>query len=100
MRLPYVATREDILASPEKTVDRFLAAPDEVVKDTREAAKLRDRKARDEARLKRERASKLKGRPSLEDILADVVRVAEDEATNPWHEFRSISKRRYELYGH
>lgn len=88
------------MGKSEKAVDRFLAAPDEVVKDSREAAKLRDRKARDEARLKRERASKKKERPTLEDILADVVRVAEDEATNPWHEFRSISKRRYELYGH
>lgn len=81
-------------------VEKFLAAPEEVVENPRELAKLVDRKAQDEARLERERRGKLKNRPSLEDILADVVRVAEDETTNPYHEFRSISRRRYELYGH
>lgn len=86
--------------SPEQHVDRFLSAPEEVVKNERELHKLKDRKARDAARIARERAGKLKSRPSLEDILADMVRVAEDEATNPWHEFRAISRRRYELYGH
>lgn len=85
--------------SPEEKVEQFLAAPDEVVKDPREAAKLADRKARDEARKKRERAGKRKTQPTLEDILADLVRVAEDEDTNPYAEFRSISPRRYELYG-
>lgn len=86
--------------SPEEEVERFLSAPKEVVENPREAAKLADRKARDVARKARERAGKRKTRPSLEDLLADVVRVAEDEETNPYYEFRSISKRRYELYGH
>lgn len=85
---------------PEKGVDDFLAAPEEVVQNPREAAKLQDRKEKDRARLERERWNKSKERPTLEDILTDMVRVAEDEATNPWHEFRSLSKRRYELYGH
>jgi hypothetical protein len=80
--------------------ERFLAAPEEVVANPRERAKLVERRARDDARLARERSGKATKRPTLEDILADVVRVAEDEATNPYHEFRSISKRRYELYGH
>lgn len=84
----------------EDKVDRFLAAPEEVVGNKRELKKLQQRKAQDEARLQRERAYKSDTKPSLEDILADVVRVAEDEQTNPWHEFRAISKRRYELYGH
>ncbi len=86
--------------SPEDAVDQFLSAPEEVTENPREKAKLLDRKARDDARKNRERANKRKTRPSLEDILGDVVRVAEDEATNPFHEFRSISRRRYELYGH
>lgn len=84
---------------PEKDVEQFLNAPDEVVSDPREAEKLKDRKERDRARLERERWSKKKSKPSLEDILSDVVRVAEDEVHNPHHEFRSISQRRYELYG-
>jgi hypothetical protein len=33
-------------------------------------------------------------------MLADIVRCAEDEDTNPFAKFRSISRRRYELYGH
>lgn len=80
--------------------ERFLAAPESVVSNPRERKKLEDRKARDAARLARERAEKAPGRPTLEDVLADVVRVAEDESTNPWHQFRAISRRRYELYGH
>lgn len=79
---------------------RFLAAPESVVNDPRELAKLRHRKARDEAKRQQLRASKRKTVPTAEDLLADIVRVAEDEETNPWHEFRSISRRRYELYGH
>jgi hypothetical protein len=82
--------------SPEDRVEQFIAAPDEVVNNPKEAEKLRDRKARDEARIARERASKLPGRPTLEDILADMVRVAEDASP----EFRMIRRRRYELYGH
>lgn len=85
--------------SPEEKVEQFLSAPEEVVADPREAAKLKDRKERDRARKARERAVKRKGKPSLEDILSDVVRVAEDEEHNPYHEFRSISQRRYEIYG-
>lgn len=85
--------------TPEDKVEQFLSAPEEVVSDPREAAKLKDRKERDRARKARERAGKRKGKPSLEDILTDVVRVAEDEEHNPHHEFRSVSKRRYEVYG-
>ena len=85
--------------SPEEAVEQFISAPEEVVKNPREAAKLKDRKERDRARKARERARKRKGKPTLEDILSDVVRVAEDEDHNPYHEFRSISRRRYEIYG-
>ena len=86
--------------SAKQKVERFLAAPEEVVTNERELEKLQSRKHQDAARVERERRSKLKKKPSLEDILADMIRVAEDEETNPWHEFRSISRRRYELYGH
>lgn len=86
------------MVSPEKEIERFIAAPDEVVDNPREAAKLKDRKAQDDARLARERNGK-KGSPSLEDLLADIVRVAEDEKHNPHAKFRSISQRRYEIYG-
>lgn len=84
---------------PEKQVEEFIAAPEETTQNPQEAAKLKDRKERDRTRKARERAAKRKTRPSLEDILVDVVRVAEDEEHNPYHQFRSISRRRYELYG-
>ena len=88
------------MSKANKAVESFLSAPEEIISNPRELAKAQERKNRDAARLERERAAKRKGKPSLEDILADVVRVAEDEDTNPQAEFRSISKRRYELYGH
>lgn len=87
--------------SPKRSVDQFLAAPDEVVQNPREKQKLLERKAHDEARKARERATKSQERPSIEDILGDMVRVAEDPVTNPkWHEWRTLSKRRYERFGH
>jgi len=79
--------------------ETLLAAPEKVIENPRELQKLQDRKAREEARRAREAAGKRKARPSIEDVLADVVRVAEDAATNPWHKFRAVSRRRYELYG-
>lgn len=86
--------------SGDDLVSDFLAAPDEVAKNPRERAKLVQRKAQDDARRERELATKSGEVPTQEDLLADIVRVAEDENTNPFHKFRSISPRRYELYGH
>lgn len=83
-----------------KRVERFLAAPDTVRKDSIERRKYEERKKRLEAESARIRAAKSKRHPSDEDILADILRVAEDEDTNPYHEFKSISRRRYQLYGH
>lgn len=84
----------------KNTVDELLAAPDSVKKNEGELLKYRQRKAHEEAVRMQNRASKLKNPPSVEDMLADLVRVAEDKATNPQHKFRSISRKRYILYGH
>lgn len=84
---------------PHKEVDELLAAPDTTRANEVELRKYHDRKSREEARRAQERARKTNTRPSVEDMLADLVRVAEDKDTNPWHEFRSISRRRYELHG-
>tara|TARA_R110002153_G_scaffold9324_1_gene38593 strand:+ start:478 stop:1830 length:1353 start_codon:yes stop_codon:yes gene_type:complete len=82
------------------TLDEHLAAPDSVRNNEKEMAKLLERNLRDEARLKRERWHKKKGKPTLEDILADIVEVAESEEKNPrGHQQRSINRRRYELHG-
>lgn len=84
----------------KRSVEDFLAAPEATVTDERERAKLVSRKKQDEARIAREKALKATEPPSQEDILADLVRVAEDEETNPFHKFRALSQRRYELFGH
>lgn len=79
--------------------DKLLAAPDSL-RGAEERRKYTARKARLQAEKLRLTAQKLKKRPSVEDLLADVIRVAEDRETNPFWKFRSISRRRYELYGH
>ena len=81
-------------------LDEFLAAPETLKGKELQKAKLR--KAREAAKTKQiANAKKYRDKlPSTEDLLADIIRVAEDPITNPvWHEFRSISRRRYELYG-
>lgn len=77
-----------------------LAAPEEVKQSPKEQAKLRRREMADAARLERERAGKRKDPPTQEDLTWDLVRVAEDPDCNPYHVFRSLSQRRYELFGH
>ncbi len=84
---------------PPSDGQHLLAAPTETLSPS-ERAKYYQRKAREEAEAKRVRASKSKERPSIEDMLADLVRVAEDEETNPFWQHRSVSRRRYELFGH
>ena len=88
------------MSDPEKKVDELLAAPDTLRENSTERMKYSQRKEQERAKTERLRARKLKEDPSTEDLLADLIRVAEDEDTNPWHEFRSISRRRYELYGY
>lgn len=86
---------------PKSPTDEFLAAPDNVLADQRERRKLAERKARETARQQRILAGKRKQPPTVEDLLADIVRVAEDPDTNPLgHTTRSISRERYEKYGH
>ncbi|MGH3380613.1 MAG: metallophosphoesterase, partial [Actinoallomurus sp.] len=85
---------------PEKLVDQFLAAPDTLRRSSAELQKARDRKAREEAERRRLLASKSKREPSVEDLIADVVRVAGDAETNPFSKFKSVSRDRYAMYGH
>lgn len=84
----------------KKKVDEMLAAPDSTKKNKAETLKYHQRKAREAARNEQNRRGKLKRKPSMEDMLADIVRVADDKKTNPFWRFRSISRPRYEMYGH
>ena len=82
-----------------KADDELLAAPASIRDDPEELRKYRARKAALEAAAEKRQAAKKIGEPSTEDLLADIVRVATDKSTNPWHEFQSISRQRYRLFG-
>jgi hypothetical protein len=88
------------MKKPEDHVDELLAAPDTLRENDGEKTKYLQRKEQERAKKERLLALKRQETPSTEDLLSDIIRVAEDEDTNPWHEFRSISRRRYELYGY
>jgi hypothetical protein len=84
-----------------RNLTEYLAAPENVIKNERERAKLQERKAREAARQAQILAGKRKTPPTVEDMLADIVRVAEDPDSNPiGHTTRSISRARYEQFGH
>ena len=78
----------------------FLAAPESVLRSQVERRKLLERKAHEEAERQRILATKRKERPTAEDLLADIVRVAEDESVNPYSKLRIVSSKRYRLCGH
>lgn len=86
--------------TPEKIVDDFLAAPESLRLSDRERKKATDRKAKMAAEEARLHAAKSTETPSVEDVLADMIRVAEDQAVNPFWKFRTLSRKRYREYGH
>jgi len=65
-----------------------------------ERLKHASRKAKLKAEEEQLAASKLKDRPSPEDLLADLLRCAEDPETNPHWRFKTLSAKRYRLFGH
>ena len=86
--------------SPEAAVDELLAAPPAVTQSESERRKLAARKAHLRAIQEQERASKRTTPPTTEDFLADMLRVAEDPETNPYHADRILSEKRYRRFGH
>lgn len=86
--------------SDHKDLDQFLAAPETLLSSEAEQKKALRRKALIEAEKEQLKASKLKKLPSTEDLLADMHRVASDPDTNPWHEWKILSRGRYRLFGH
>lgn len=85
---------------PKKLLASFLAAPESVRQSATERLKLFSRKAKLFAEEEQLRASKSKEHPSTEDLLADLIRVAEDKDVNPLWKFRTLSRKRYRLFGH
>ena len=81
-------------------LERFLAAPEQVLKNEGERKKLLARKAALAAEEAQIRAHKSQERPSDEDLLSDMNRVAADPDVNPYWRFKSLSRKRYRLFGH
>ena len=86
---------------PEAQVEQLLAAPDSVKQNKVELAKYLRRKS-DEAQAAHRLAMEKSGEvPSIEDIIADVKRVAADPDSNPMgYKTSSISGPRYNQFGH
>lgn len=67
------------------------AAPPELTESEAERRKYAARKARERAESEQLRASKLSETPTAEDLVADMLRVSEDEEVNPYAKFRTLS---------
>ena len=81
--------------TPPDELEQFLSAPETL--EGPELKKAKIRKAREEARTNQlANAKKYRDElPSVEDLIADMVRVAECEVTNPnWSKFRATSGQR------
>lgn len=83
----------------DQNIEDFLAAPDTVRKNEAERTKMLRRKAHEKALEEQEKRRKSPERPTTEDLLADMVRVAEDPETNPYHADRTLSRKRYKRFG-
>jgi len=88
------------MSDEETGYDKWLAAPDSVRLNEAERRRYQDRKARESAEAERERNAKREGEPTVEELVADMIRVAEDEELNPrgWRD-RTLTRKRYKRMG-
>jgi len=85
--------------APADVLDDVLTGSAELERSASERKKYALRKAHEEARREREMATKRTGRPTVEDLCADLVRVAEHDL-NPFHKHRHVSGPRYRELGY
>ncbi len=86
--------------SPEEQIDQLLSAPDSVKKNQVETAKYLKRKAQEAQEAELLLIGKSSEWPSIEDIIADVKRIASCPDSNPMgHTTKSISGPRYKQFG-
>ncbi len=83
-----------------ESFDDFLAAPETVMENEAEKRRLLERKAQLAAEDARERATKSVEVPTVEMLCSDMLRVAGDEATNPFWKDKILSAKRYRRFGH
>lgn len=80
--------------------EQWVAAPDTVRLNEAEKRRYLERKNRDDAANARERNSKLPGDPTVEELVGDMIRVAESEDMNPsGHADRTLTRKRYKRFG-
>lgn len=83
------------------SIEDFLGSDDVQEAGAREKALRAERKAHEAALEQRERNSKREEPPTREEMLADLVRVAEDPELNPLgHQSRTLTRPRYRRMGH
>lgn len=80
--------------------EEWLAQPDTVRLNEAERRRYLERKRREEAEEQRERNSKAEGDPTVEELVADMIRVAESEELNPMgFRDRTLTRKRYKRFG-
>ena len=90
---------DDAKRDGKEELSEFLSAPEATRHDEKELKKVKTRKALLEAEERQLTAAKRAETPSDEDLLGDLVRAASDQVTNPWWRFKTLSRKRYRLYG-
>ncbi len=82
------------------TFDEYIENPDTAALNEAEQRRMVERKAQLAAEEARLRATKSDQVPTLEMLCADMLRVAGDEATNPFWKDKILSAKRYRRFGH
>ncbi len=82
-----------------KDLNEFLSDPDTEALNEAERKRMEDRKAAQAAEEARLNATKSQEVPTLEMLCADMIRVASDEATNPFWQDKILSAKRYRRFG-
>lgn len=80
--------------------DDFLGGADPEQMSDKEFQRYQERKAQAAAEDAQYRASKSSEVPTIEMLCADMIRVASDPETNPFHKDKILSAKRYRRFGH
>lgn len=82
-----------------KTIDEMLTAPESVLDNPAELRRYIERKSEEESERIREEREKGGKIPTVEELCADMRRVASDKYINPFYADRTLSAKRYKRHG-
>lgn len=82
-----------------KSLDEMLTVPESVLDNPAELKRYLERKSAEEAERIREQNEKEGVIPTVEQLCADMVRVASDPNVNPFHADKTLSGKRYKRHG-